>query len=270
MTVRIHSVVLGSDDEPTPGQSPARPAVVALHGWGQTGASFRTLGDALAKSYRVHLLDLPGFGASDAPDGDWSTLEYTDRISRYLDENSLSPAILLGHSFGGRVCVRLAARHASQVAAMVLIGGAGLRPHRSARQRLRLAWIRLLGHLVRLLAPLVGEGLRERFRQRYASPDDQNAGALRGTFRKVIAEDLTHEARRIQAPSLLLWGDRDNATPLDMGQRYNALIAGSQLVVLPGQDHFPFIGAGAQQCAFHILGFLSQRLPPARETHARA
>jgi pimeloyl-ACP methyl ester carboxylesterase len=73
---------------------------------------------------------------------------------------------------------------------------------------------------------------------------------------KTVTEDLTRAASEIKAPTLLLWGEEDRATPPEMGRRLQSLIAGSQLVELPGKDHYPFQGDGAHLCAHYVLDFI--------------
>ena len=88
------------------GESPAK--VVALHGWGRTRADW----NATLQGYDALALDLPGFGATPAPDSGWSTSEYAEWVGECLDEVVSSGGerpVLVGHSFGGRVAVRLAA-----------------------------------------------------------------------------------------------------------------------------------------------------------------
>jgi len=69
-----------------------------------------TARELLAFEAQVHLIDLPGFGSSTLPDGGWDTNQYADRILR-MDEQGLEQVDLLGHSFGGRVAIRLASRY---------------------------------------------------------------------------------------------------------------------------------------------------------------
>lgn len=87
------------------------------------------------------------------------------------------------------------------------------------------------------------------------SRDYRNAGELKNIFVKTVNEDLSEIAKHIECPVLLLWGEKDAETPVDIAKRYAALIPKSTLVVLPGKDHFPFLNEGAHLCAYHILRF---------------
>jgi pimeloyl-ACP methyl ester carboxylesterase len=91
---------------------------------------------------------------------------------------------------------------------------------------------------------------------RFGSRDYKNAGALRGILVKAVNEDATDVASKISNPTLLLWGELDQETPIWIGRKLNELIANSKLIIMPGKDHFPFLGSGAHLCAKHILGFI--------------
>ena len=95
--------------------------------------------------------------------------------------------------------------------------------------------------------------------RRFGSRDYLAAGELRATFVKVVNEDLSELAQRIQAQTLLLWGDRDLETPPEFAHRYAALIKNSALCLLPGKGHEPYENAGHHLCAFYLTPFLRER-----------
>lgn len=240
-----------------PGTNPT----ILLHGWGQTHKSLQALADLLAENADVYLVDLPGFGASPQPEEDWDTLQYADCIIELMNKEHIDHATIIGHSFGGRVCVQLAGNFPNRVKELVLIGAAGLRPKRTLKQKARFWAIRKIGAISRLLKPIVGPKLTTWYANRFGSTDYKNAGSLRGILIKAVTEDLSLVASRIKAPTLLVWGDEDQSTPPEMGHRYHQLISNSKLVILPGRGHFPFTGIGAQLCAQLIKDF--QRSPDA-------
>lgn len=251
VAVSLNTIKLG--DRPNP--------ILLLHGWGQTLESLQPLGELLADSACVHLIDLPGFGKSAFPDGDWDTIQYAERIRQYMDENGLDRVDLLGHSLGGRVSVRLASRYPNRVRSLTLINAAGLQRRRSLGQQVRIQsikWLRVLFGLI----PVYGPGLKEWHSDRFGSRDYKNAGPLRGTLVKTVTEDLTEDASRIQAPTLLIWGESDTETPIEIGRRYHQLIPNSKLISLPGRDHFLFRGEGAHLCAYYVLKLLREVSEP--------
>ena len=94
------------------GDSPAGAVeLIWAHGWGHTHQNMLPLAQAMRRSARSILIDFPGFGASPLPPGPWGTADYADAMAEWL--GGLPPArrIWIGHSFGCRVGLQLAARH---------------------------------------------------------------------------------------------------------------------------------------------------------------
>ncbi len=217
--------------------------VLALHGWGGSIRSFWPVAERLSRQgYQVHILDFPGFGQSDMPPAVWGVADYAEFVLAYLDEAGIAQVSILGHSFGGRVSLVLAAEHPERVRRMVLADSAGLKTSPSAGQQVR----GRLARLVRETLNTIGlNGLRawlqERYNRYFASEDYLNAGALRETFLRVIGEDLTPYAARVQAPTVLIWGDQDPDTPLWQGKKLEAIIPDAGLVVFEGAGHFAYL-----------------------------
>lgn len=244
----LNAVVLGQKQADTP--------LLILHGWGQDIQTMRPLGERLAWHRPVHLLDLPGFGQSPWTGEDWDTRDYAKCVLEYLENAGLDCVDLLGHSFGGRIGLRIASEWPQRLRRLVLVDAAGLPRQRGLPQRARLSAIRLLGKLIRWLPTAQSQPLQAWYRERYGSRDYKNAGVLRGTFVKVIAEDQTANARTIKASTLVLWGAEDQETPVDMAHRFGELIPNSEVVVLPERDHFPFADSGVHTCAQIVDEFL--------------
>lgn len=217
--------------------------VLALHGWGGSVRSFWPVAERLsAVGYAVHLLDLPGFGQTEAPPEPWNVADYARFVLAYLDTANLPRVALLGHSFGGRIGLVLAAQHPERVSRMVLANSAGLRTPPSLRQRLRHGAARLIRHSLDLLGlTSTRERLQAFYNRRYASQDYLNAGPLRETFLRIISEDLTAYAAQVQAPTVLIWGDRDTDTPLWQGRRLEQIMPDAGLVVFAGAGHFSYL-----------------------------
>jgi pimeloyl-ACP methyl ester carboxylesterase len=228
-----------------------------IHGWGQSKSDLRPLGHLLAKAATVHLVDLPGFGDSPLPATAWSTADYALALDAHLQARGIDSAILLGHSFGGRVAVQLAGLVPERVRGLVLVAAAGLPGKRSIFSLARARALRCLGLFLRWVEKLTRLPAHAWFVGRFGSSDYKQAeGVLRGILVKAVNENLGSVAARIRCPALLIWGEKDTATPLEMGRRYQAAISNSELVVLPAKDHFPHRGAGAHLCAYHILRWL--------------
>jgi pimeloyl-ACP methyl ester carboxylesterase len=227
-----------------------------LHGWGQSKSDLLPLGELLSTVARVTVVDLPGFGESPRPEEVWGTGDYAECLINFLDSRNIESSILFGHSFGGRVALRCAGLHPQRVQSLVLMSAAGLPRRRSLKANLRLASIRLLRSVIRWTEPWFGPGMRTWFVDRFGSRDYKAAGEMRAILVKTVNEDLTETAKQVRCPSLLLWGELDDETPLEIAVRYSRLLVDSRLVAMPRKDHFPYQGVGAHLCAYYILGWL--------------
>jgi pimeloyl-ACP methyl ester carboxylesterase len=231
--------------------------LIWAHGWGQTHAALLPLAQAMRRSARSILIDLPGFGDSPAPPGPWSTADYADAMAEWL--GGLPPAhrLWIAHSFGCRVGLQLAARHPGTLAGLCLIAAAGLRPQRTPWAGARVLVRRWAFRLARRFTP---EGpSRDRLRRRFGSADYRAAGKLRPILVKAVGEDLTEVAGAVHIPAELLYGDQDRETPPEMGMRFNRLMPQSRLYVLRGFDHWSLLTDG-RHLILQRLGELMEQL----------
>ncbi len=229
--VNIHYKLAGTGDR-----------VLLLHGWGGSIDSWLPVTkDLLAKSYQVLAIDFPGFGKSDPPPEPWGVPQYATALQELLDRLDFRPTHVVGHSFGGRVAIVLAAERPEQVNKLVLVAAAGIR---TVSSRVRV--VRTLTKTVKTVFSLPGLStfrprVQSALNRRFASSDYQQAGELRDTFVKVVNQDLRDYARRIKAPTLLIWGDKDTETLMAEAQVLNSCIPDSGLVVLQGGGHYAYL-----------------------------
>jgi pimeloyl-ACP methyl ester carboxylesterase len=219
---------------------------VVLHGWGAHIEAVAPILAGLDGAPDLIALDLPGFGESEPPPEAWDADDYARFVLAFLDELEVPRAHLVGHSHGGRVSIAIAAERPERVERLLLVDSAGLRPKRGWEYRRRVA-VAKLGRVAAKLGGPPGRRLQERLRARVASRDYLEASeAMRGTFRAVIAADLSDRLPRITAPTLLVWGDRDDDTPLWMANRMEELIPDAGLVVLEGAGHYSYADSPGQ------------------------
>jgi pimeloyl-ACP methyl ester carboxylesterase len=240
--------------------------VVMLHGWGKSLQSLRPMGELMGSTCRVVLIDLPGFGLSPLPDdasnngGGWNTTQYAERLKAFLGESNITSCILIGHSFGGRLSVRLAARYPDLVKGLVLIGTPGVPRQRTPLKRLKMGSIRTSVSIAKRIDGLLGTRLfAHYFAPRFGSADYKAAGDLRKTFVKTVNEDLTEEAKKVSAPTLLLWGAEDREATLDQAHTYQSILANAELHVFPNKGHEPFSDVGSHLMVRYIESFLSKK-----------
>lgn len=214
--------------------------VLVLHGWAAHLEAIAPITDALAAETEVLALDLPGCGESDPPPAPWGVEDYVRHVLGFLDELGVERAHVVGHSHGGRVAIAMASDHPERVGRLLLCDAAGIPPKRGLAYHRRVALAKL-GRVVGAVGGGPGRRLQERMRRRVASTDYLEASeAMRGTFRKVIAADLTDHLARVKSSALLVWGEDDDDTPVWMAERMKELLPDAGLVVLPGAGHYSY------------------------------
>ncbi|CAB4635322.1 unannotated protein [freshwater metagenome] len=203
------------------------PRIIALHGWGRSGKDFeRILAGQVGLA--VHL---PGFGPAAHPTGAWSTADYADQLALAL--RGLGPVIVVGHSFGGRVALRLAARAPELVSALVLTGVPLTRVNAPKPAPLAFRIAKVL-HAKKLIP----EATMERYRRKYGSQDYRNArGVMREILVKTVAEDYLDDATRVVAPVTMVWGEFDAPAPLAAAEKALEYFPRATLRVVPGASH---------------------------------
>lgn len=241
-TITIRGVAVAYEDS---GHSEQGEAVLLLHGWGASARLYAPLRQLLAQKYRVLALDFPGFGESPEPPGPWDVGAYADLVLEFLSALHIESCALVGHSFGGRVIIKLAARQlaAPRVTKIVLIDSAGVKPAPS-KQALRKGRRYRTGKKILSLAPIQKLFPRaiENLKQKHGSADYKAASPLmRQVLVKTVNEDLTALLERVTPPTLLIWGRNDTSTPLADAQLMEKKIPGAGLVVLENAGHFSFV-----------------------------
>lgn len=197
--------------------------IVFLHGWGCDGSVFLPVAKRLP-DFTCYLVDLDGFGKSQELAASKTVADYAEDVYAFLCEQALERVTIVGHSFGCRVGIVLAATHPERVERMLFFAPAGLRRFSLKR------WLRVRMYKLKKRFGIVDES--------HASADWLNSsGTLRETFVKVVGEDLSQYARRIRCPVLIVNGCRDEATPPWHAKKLHRLVKGSSLVFVDG-DHF--------------------------------
>lgn len=231
------------------------PAAVLLHGFGSSIYTWKGVLPGLARTRTVVALDFPGFGESDQPRRLDVTV-YPRIVLGLMDRLGIARATLVGNSMGGAVATVVAAERPERVAALVLIDAAGFLDASERPLLLRLAATRVGGALFERL-PLRGRALRLGLRQVFHDPalvteerfNEYLAPLLRpgGTASMLSVLDsrpldpglVARRARKVRAPTLVLWGREDRWIPVEQADRFVAAIAGARKVVFDACGHLP-------------------------------
>lgn len=234
------------------------PAIFWGHGWGQNHRAFLPWGEQFKGASHV-LVDFPGHGASPEPDSVWGTEDFADQAARLIRSQTDKPIIWIGHSFGCRVGLQLAIRHPELIAGLFLVAGAGIPRKRPLWHKIYYGARVKLFKALKLLIPmgLSKDWLYTKFGSRdYRAVSD----TMRGTFVRVVNENLSADAAKIKAPVQLVYGAQDTETPPDIGERLHTIIPGSKLIVLENFDHYSILSSGQHQVAGLLDSFIKAHL----------
>lgn len=216
--------------------------LVLLHGWGASIATMQPVHNHFERYFRTVSLDLPGFGASQPPPIPWGVEDYERVVGKFLDELQISQPVIMGHSYGGKIAICLAARGRA-IKKMVLIDSAGIRARRGFKHYSRVYAYKAMRRIFNLPGiRTVFKETVENWKNQAGSEDYRNArGVMRQTLVKAVNEDITHLLSLVKVPALLIWGDQDTATPLSDGKTMERLIPDAGLVVLKGGGHYSYL-----------------------------
>jgi pimeloyl-ACP methyl ester carboxylesterase len=244
------------------------PAILMVHGFGASLHTWESWAQALSGSYRVVRFDLPGSGLSDPdPQGDYSDARTMVMMLALIDQLAIPRAHVVGHSIGGRIAWTFAAHHPQRVDRLVLLSpdgfaspGADYGKQPDVPMALGLMRYVLPKPLLRMnLEPayanpaVMTDALTTQYHDLMLAPGSRQALLTRMT--QTVLTDPVPWLQRIQAPTLLVWGDKDAFIPIANAADYVRVLPRSTLVTLPGVGHVPQEEADVATLA-HVRAFL--------------
>ena len=215
------------------------PDLIMLHGWKQDLSTFWPVVELLKTSFTLWLIDLPGFGRSAKPKDSWKVADFADLIAGFIKQEKISKPIVLGHSVGGRIAIKLAAKYPDCLSRLILEDAAGIPPSNSS---LKLPFY-IAAKIIKQFLPN-WFNLKSRLRHklyRSLQSDYDDAGELKQVFLNLISEDLTPDLKKIVTETLVIWGENDDMVPQQDGLSMYQLIKSSRLEIIDGAGHFPHL-----------------------------
>lgn len=205
--------------------------IVLLHGWGQNIEMMKPLGDPLSNEYKITIIDFPGFGESEEPKTAWTIDDYSEMLGEIIKKLNIKKPILMGHSFGGRVAIRYSANN--KIEKLVLFGSPCIRKQQP---------LSLKTKVLKKLKTLPGlDGIGEKMKKYIGSRDYKAASPMmRQILVNTVNEDLSEYAKKIEEPTLLIWGDNDTEEPVEEARELEKIMIDAGLVVLPG-SHYAYL-----------------------------
>lgn len=238
------------------------PAVIMVHGFGGSLHSWEPWAQALSGQHRVIRFDLPGCGLT-APDpsGNYTDARSMQLLLALMDRLGIARASLVGHSIGGRIAWTFAATHPERVDKLVLVAPDGFAS--PGFEYGRAPEVPLSAELMRYVLPkpllrmslepaygnaaFLSDDLTTRYHDLMLAPGSREA--LLARMRQTILVDPVPLLQRIQAPTLLVWGEADAMIPVANAADYLKTMPHAKLVSLPGVGHLPQEEAAEQSIA---------------------
>ena len=219
--VFINYLVYGKDTKKT---------IILLHGWGQNIDMMRPIGDALKDEYKILIIDLPGFGKSDVPKTIWSLDDYVYAINEIVEKENIKKPIIMGHSFGGKLAILYSSMY--DVTKVVLFA-----PPINHNQSISFK-SRILKALKKF--PMM-ENIGNYMKKYIGSTDYKNASPImRDILVRHLATDVYSKLKYIKAPTLIIWGENDQAVSPTVAYEIDSQISDSGIVMLPG-THYAYL-----------------------------
>ena len=229
--------------------------IILIHGFSSSVYTWKDVIGPLSRDYHVYALDLPGFGFSDKPRDNF-TYDYENfahTVRKFMDEKGIGKATVAGSSMGGGVAVKFAVLYPQRTDRVILVDSAGY-ARTEGHGPLDLLAKPLLGRfLFSLNSPAAMKVILQRTSfhddnlvtderaQAYFKPFrvDGAAQAARTTFKNISGASLAQDIKKINKPTLILWGANDELIPPIYAKSFNSDIKGSKLVMVPGCGHLP-------------------------------
>ena len=227
--------------------------LVLLHGWQSSKERWQRVKEEIKKGgIKVIVPDLPGFKKETELKRPWGLDDYVEWVKRsfFINEDQF---FLLGHSFGGRIAIKFAIKYPEKLSGLILVSAAGIKPKRNPL-------VSIFVPIFKKLSFLPGYRFFRKIFYRFVLKKTDYVhlkGAMKETFKKVINEDLTPLLPKIKVPTLIIWGEKDQITPLSDAFLMKKEIKNSKLEILKDTGHAPHL-ENPKVLSQKILNFIDQ------------
>ena len=213
--------------------------ILVLHGWGAGSAAWVEAAALLAQEkLQVIVPDMPGFGKSQAPKTAWRIDDYVDWVKNFADEMKLKKFILIGYSFGGQAAAKFCAVYPEKVDKLILCAAAIIRRERLGRRQKIARFLSQAKIMKRYIPFGIYSLLRKAVYRVGGSKDYAMAqGIMAQIFQNVSKEDALERVRQIKVSTLIVWGEKDNETPLADAYEISRRLISSKLITIPDAGH---------------------------------
>jgi non-heme chloroperoxidase len=217
--------------------------VLLLHGLSDSWRSYERVLPHLPSSIRAFALTLRGHGDSGKPDTGYTPADIASDVAAFMDSLGLDAAVVAGHSLGSVVAQRFAIDHPERTLGLVLIGAFAV-PRDNAGVREIQAIVETLTDPIApsfvrefqgstLAQPVPPAFFETVVQESLKVPAHVWTAAVEG----LVSDESSAQFSTIEAPTLIIWGDRDEVCLRSDQEALRAAITDSRLVVYPGAGH---------------------------------
>lgn len=205
--------------------------LVFLHGWGQNIQMMLPIANPFTKDNNVLVIDLPGHGKTNEPTYAWDLEKFVDMLHELFKFLKINNPVLIGHSFGGKLSIIYASKY--KVEKLVLL---------SSPYKVQIKKLPLKTKIVKKLAKVPGlKQLANYFKKHMGSTDYRNASPImRDILVKHVNTDTTDNCKKINVPTIIIWGTNDNTVDIENAYEIEKLIKDSAVIPYEGMDHFAY------------------------------
>lgn len=210
--------------------------IVILHGWTYSLDKWSSFINLLKENgFEVYLPKIPGL--TQESNEFWNLDKYTAWLNKLLDKYK-DKIVLLGHSNGGRIAINYAVKYPNKLEKLILIDSAGLF-HNELPVRLKRIMFKNISKVGKRLTK--SDFLRKVLYKFAREGDYEKASKnMQKTITNLISIDLKPELSEVKTPTLIIWGENDEITPVKDAYLMKDLINGSRLRIVKKAKHSPF------------------------------
>lgn len=211
---------------------------LVLHGWGSSSDKWIKVGELLAqKNFILVIPDLPGFGKSQEPNEPWNLdnyVEWLNEFSEKLPELNKS-FYLVGHSFGGALAAKFSIKYNQKIEKLFLVSASCIR-----KKTFKKKFLSRISKLFKILYFLPFYNLMKKAFYKFIVGGEDYLNVektMKETFLKVVSQDISNYLSFIKLPTVIIWGDKDELTPVNQAKIINKKIENSKLIMIKNARH---------------------------------
>ena len=206
--------------------------ILLLHGWGQNIKMMEPIKNKYKSRFNILSIDLPGFGDSDEPSYSWEVIDYVECVRKLILDLEIDDLIIIGHSFGGRVALLYSSLY--EVNKLVCFGS----PY--CKEIIKLS---IKTKIYKKIKKIKGmKWLAKIMQNRLGSIDYKNASSImKGVLVKSVNLNMHDDVKKINCPTLLIWGDKDEAVSIERAYELEKLINDAAVIVYKNASHYAYL-----------------------------